>query len=207
MAKKFFSVETYNSMNGEIVNITTSLQLGSKVETFDQIQDYCTEVANTHHCKGSVRNEYGLKVFDFNWSPSCENNICFFWESENRLQDFIDAHTEEKKEDEQTQYQELKKKYPDVMLLFLRGDFYETYQEDAVTAAKVLGITLTYRNDKGASKGNEMAGFPRHALDTYLPKLVRSGIRIAICDQLEPRQTKKVKRGITELVTPNNIAV
>ena len=204
MAKKFFSVEIYSSMNGEIVNITTSLQLGSKVETFDQIQDYCIEVANLHQCKGAVRNEYGIKVLDFNYSEYCENNICFSWQNDKMLQDFIDAHAEEKEDAENTQYQELKRKYPDVLLLFLRGDFYETYKEDAITAAKVLGITLTYRNNKGASKGNEMAGFPRHALDTYLPKLVRAGIRIAICDQLDPR---KAKKGITELVTPNKVAV
>ena len=89
------------------------------------------------------------------------------------------------------------------MLLFRCGDFYETYLEDAVIASRILGITLTRRNN-GNNKGSEMAGFPFHALDTYLPKLVRAGKRVAICDQLEdPKLTKKlVKRGITELVTP-----
>ena len=101
------------------------------------------------------------------------------------------------------QYVELKAKHPDAVLLFRCGDFYETYLEDAVIASRVLGITLTRRNN-GNNKGSEMAGFPFHALDTYLPKLVRAGKRVAICDQLEdPKLTKKlVKRGITELVTP-----
>ena len=101
------------------------------------------------------------------------------------------------------QFFDLKAKHPDAVLLFRCGDFYETYCEDAIVASKILGITLTRRNN-GASAGSEMAGFPHHALDTYLPKLVRSGRRVAICDQLEdPKLTKKlVKRGITELVTP-----
>ena len=101
------------------------------------------------------------------------------------------------------QYFELKAKHPDAIMLFRCGDFYETYSEDAVTAADILGITLT-RRANGQSKTVEMAGFPYHALDTYLPKLIRAGRRVAICDQLEdPKTTKKlVKRGITELVTP-----
>ena len=101
------------------------------------------------------------------------------------------------------QFFDLKAKHPDAVMLFRCGDFYETYCEDAVTAAQILGITLTHRNN-GYNKGDEMAGFPHHALDTYLPKLVRAGKRVAICDQLEdPKLTKKlVKRGITELVTP-----
>ncbi len=102
------------------------------------------------------------------------------------------------------QFYKLKAKHPDAILLFRCGDFYETYQDDAVTAAKVLGITLTHRNNKGKGMDISMAGFPHHALDSYLPKLVRAGFRVAICDQLEdPKLTKKlVKRGITELVTP-----
>lgn len=102
------------------------------------------------------------------------------------------------------QFLNLKAKHPDAILLFRCGDFYETYQEDAVTAAKVLGITLTHRNNKGKAQDISMAGFPHHALDSYLPKLVRAGFRVAICDQLEdPKLAKKlVKRGITELVTP-----
>jgi DNA mismatch repair protein MutS len=102
------------------------------------------------------------------------------------------------------QFFELKAKHPDAVLLFRCGDFYETYCEDAVIAAQILGITLTRRNNGAGVKGTEMAGFPHHALDTYLPKLVRAGKRVAICDQLEdPKLTKKlVKRGITELVTP-----
>ena len=101
------------------------------------------------------------------------------------------------------QFFDLKAKHPDALLLFRCGDFYETYCEDAVTASRILGITLTKRNN-GYNKGDEMAGFPHHALDTYLPKLIRAGKRVAICDQLEdPKLTKKlVKRGITELVTP-----
>ena len=101
------------------------------------------------------------------------------------------------------QFRDVKNKYPDAVVLFRCGDFYETYCEDAVLAAKVLGITLTRRSN-GSSANIEMAGFPYHALDTYLPKLVRSGHRVAICDQLEdPKLTKKlVKRGVTELVTP-----
>jgi DNA mismatch repair protein MutS len=102
------------------------------------------------------------------------------------------------------QFFDLKAKHPDAVLLFRCGDFYETYCEDAVTAARILGITLTHRNNGAGGKGDEMAGFPHHALDTYLPKLIRAGKRVAICDQLEdPKLTKKlVKRGITELVTP-----
>ena len=101
------------------------------------------------------------------------------------------------------QYFDLKAKHPDAIMLFRCGDFYETYSEDAVAAAEILGITLTKRAN-GQSKTVEMAGFPHHALDTYLPKLIRAGRRVAICDQLEdPKTTKKlVKRGITELVTP-----
>jgi DNA mismatch repair protein MutS len=104
------------------------------------------------------------------------------------------------------QFREIKNQYPDAVLLFRCGDFYETYAEDAIRASKILNITLTHRSN-GASKDSkalEMAGFPFHALDTYLPKLVRAGLRVAICDQLEdPKLTKKlVKRGVTELVTP-----
>ena len=101
------------------------------------------------------------------------------------------------------QYFELKAKHPDAILLFRCGDFYETYSEDAVAAAELLGITLTKRAN-GQGKKVEMAGFPYHALDTYLAKLIRAGRRVAICDQLEdPKTTRKlVKRGITELVTP-----
>ena len=101
------------------------------------------------------------------------------------------------------QFFDLKAKNPDAVLLFRCGDFYETYSSDAVTAAKVLGITLTRRNNKN-QESTEMAGFPYHALDTYLPRFIRAGYRVAICDQLEdPKLTKKlVKRGITELVTP-----
>jgi len=102
------------------------------------------------------------------------------------------------------QFFDLKAKHPDALLLFRCGDFYETYCDDAVEAARILGITLTKRNNGKAGKSDEMAGFPHHALDTYLPKLIRAGRRVAICDQLEdPKLTKKlVKRGITELVTP-----
>ena len=101
------------------------------------------------------------------------------------------------------QFLDLKAKHPDAVMLFRCGDFYETYSTDAVVAAEILGITLTKRAN-GKGKTVEMAGFPHHALDTYLPKLVRAGKRVAICDQLEdPTMTKKlVKRGITELVTP-----
>jgi len=101
------------------------------------------------------------------------------------------------------QYLEIKGKHPDAILLFRVGDFYETFSDDAIKASEILGITLTKRAN-GAASSVELAGFPHHALDTYLPKLVRAGQRVAICDQLEdPKLTKKlVKRGITELVTP-----
>lgn len=104
------------------------------------------------------------------------------------------------------QFYDLKAKHPDAVMLFRCGDFYETYCEDALVASEILGITLTRRSGamKGKGPATEMAGFPYHALDTYLPKLIRAGKRVAICDQLEdPKLTKKlVKRGITELVTP-----
>lgn len=102
------------------------------------------------------------------------------------------------------QFFDLKSKHPDAILLFRCGDFYETYAQDAIEAADILGITLTKRNNGREGESTAMAGFPHHALDTYLPKLVRAGRRVAICDQLEdPKLTKKlVKRGITELVTP-----
>ncbi len=101
------------------------------------------------------------------------------------------------------QYNAIKRKHPDAILLFRVGDFYETFSEDAIKTADILGITLT-RRANGAASFVELAGFPHHALDTYLPKLVRAGQRVAICEQLEdPKQTKTiVKRGITELVTP-----
>ena len=97
-----------------------------------------------------------------------------------------------------TQYNGIKGKYPDALLLFRVGDFYETFGEDAIKASKILGIVLTNRAN-GSSK-IELAGFPHHSIDTYLPKLVRAGERVAICDQLEdPKTTKKiVKRGVTE---------
>ncbi|WP_170120058.1 DNA mismatch repair protein MutS [Dysgonomonas alginatilytica] len=101
------------------------------------------------------------------------------------------------------QYFEIKSKHPDAILLFRVGDFYETFSQDAIDTAEIVGITLT-RRANGAAQFVELAGFPHHALDTYLPKLVRAGRRVAICDQLEdPKQTTKlVKRGVTELVTP-----
>ncbi|MBL4862624.1 MAG: DNA mismatch repair protein MutS, partial [Crocinitomicaceae bacterium] len=101
------------------------------------------------------------------------------------------------------QYNQIKAKHPQALLLFRVGDFYETFGEDAITASKILGIVLTHRKN-GAAGAVELAGFPHHSIDTYLPKLVRAGQRVAICDQLEdPKMTKKiVKRGVTELVTP-----
>ena len=104
------------------------------------------------------------------------------------------------------QFLDLKAKHPDAVMLFRCGDFYETYSTDAVVAAEILGITLTKRAN-GKGKTVEMAGFPHHALDTYLPKLVRAGKRVAICDQLEmPKQTTSSKRGITEMVSPGKEA-
>ena len=102
------------------------------------------------------------------------------------------------------QFADLKAQHPDAVLLFRCGDFYETYGEDAEVASDILGITLTKRNNGGSTGNTAMAGFPHHALDTYLPKLIRAGRRVAICDQLEdPKKTKTlVKRGVTELVTP-----
>ena len=101
------------------------------------------------------------------------------------------------------QYNAIKAKYPDALLLFRVGDFYETFSEDAIKTSKILGIVLTKRSN-GAASEMELAGFPYHALDTYLPKLVRAGQRVAICDQLEDPKTTKtiVKRGVTELVSP-----
>ena len=101
------------------------------------------------------------------------------------------------------QYNAIKAKYPDALLLFRVGDFYETFGEDAIKASRILGIVLT-RRANGAAAYIELAGFPHHSVDTYLPKLVKAGHRVAICDQLEdPKLTKKiVKRGVTELVTP-----
>ncbi len=101
------------------------------------------------------------------------------------------------------QHRAIKQKYPDAILLFRVGDFYETFGEDAIIAAQVLGITLTKRNN-GAASSSELAGFPHHALDTYLHKLVKAGYRVAICDQLEDPKTAKgiVKRGVTEMITP-----
>ena len=97
----------------------------------------------------------------------------------------------------------IKAKYPDALLLFRVGDFYETFGEDAIKAAQILGIVLTKRGS-GSERETALAGFPHHSLNTYLPKLVKAGLRVAICDQLEdPKLTKKiVKRGVTELVTP-----
>src|SRR5688572_17580698 len=101
------------------------------------------------------------------------------------------------------QYNAIKAKYPDALLLFRVGDFYETFGEDAVKTANILGIVLT-KKANGSATYIELAGFPYHSLDSYLPKLVRAGQRVAICDQLEdPKLTKTiVKRGVTELVTP-----
>jgi DNA mismatch repair protein MutS len=102
------------------------------------------------------------------------------------------------------QHRAIKQKYPDAILLFRVGDFYETFGEDAIVTAQVLGITLTKRNNGAASGASELAGFPHHSLDTYLHKLVKAGYRVAVCDQLEdPKQAKGiVKRGVTEMVTP-----
>jgi DNA mismatch repair protein MutS len=114
------------------------------------------------------------------------------------------AKTKAKKETPlMKQYNTIKAKYPDAMLLFRVGDFYETFGEDAVKCARVLNITLTKRG-AGSESETALAGFPHHSLNTYLPKLVKAGMRVAICDQLEdPKMTKKiVRRGVTELVTP-----
>jgi len=113
------------------------------------------------------------------------------------------AKSEDKETPLMKQYNGIKSKYPDAILLFRVGDFYETFGEDAVKASKILGIVLTKRAN-GSASHIELAGFPHHSLDSYLPKLVRAGYRVAICDQLEdPKLTKTiVKRGITELVTP-----
>ena len=101
------------------------------------------------------------------------------------------------------QYNRIKGKYPDALLLFRVGDFYETFGEDAIKASKILGIILTKRG-AGSTSETELAGFPHHSINNYLPKLVKAGCRVAICDQLEnPKLTNKiVKRGVTELITP-----
>ncbi|MBU2045181.1 MAG: DNA mismatch repair protein MutS, partial [Bacteroidetes bacterium] len=102
-----------------------------------------------------------------------------------------------------TQYNQIKVKYPGALLLFRVGDFYETFGEDAIKASQILGIVLTKRAN-GSASHIELAGFPHHSIETYLPKLVRAGQRVAICDQLEDPKSVKgiVKRGVTELVTP-----
>src|SRR5215212_10169236 len=113
------------------------------------------------------------------------------------------AKAESKETPLMLQHNAIKAKYPDAILLFRVGDFYETFGPDAITTSRVLGITLTKRNN-GSPTSSELAGFPHHALDTYLHKLVKAGYRVAICDQLEdPKQAKGVvKRGVTEMVTP-----
>ena len=113
------------------------------------------------------------------------------------------AKSEDKETPLMKQYNTIKAKYPDAILLFRVGDFYETFGEDAIKASKILGITLTKRAN-GQASHIQLAVFPHHSVDTYLPKLVRAGYRVAICDQLEDPKTVKgiVKRGITELVTP-----
>jgi len=115
----------------------------------------------------------------------------------------IKSATADKETPLMKQYNTIKAKYPDALLLFRVGDFYETFGEDAKKASGILGIVLT-RRANGAAAYIELAGFPHHSLETYLPKLVRAGQRVAICDQLEdPKLTKTiVKRGVTELVTP-----
>src|SRR5688572_21502861 len=115
----------------------------------------------------------------------------------------IKSATADKETPLMKQYNTIKAKYPDALLLFRVGDFYETFGQDAVKAANILGIVLT-RRANGSASFIELAGFPYHSLDSYLPKLVRAGYRVAICDQLEdPKLTKTiVKRGVTELVTP-----
>src|SRR5512137_823214 len=102
-----------------------------------------------------------------------------------------------------TQYRKVKEKYPDMILLFRMGDFFETFENDAVIASKVLGITLTKRSN-GAASEVPLAGFPHHALDNYLPKLVKAGYRVAVCEQLEDPKFAKgiVKRDVIEVVTP-----
>ena len=103
------------------------------------------------------------------------------------------------------QYEEMKRKHPDAVLLFRVGDFYETFSDDAIVASDILGITLT-RRANGANNYVELAGFPHHALDTYLPKLVRAGKRVAICKQIQSPliQKKMGKSAVTELITPAN---
>lgn len=138
--------------------------------------------------------------------------------SEQREEKKQEEKKEEKKEEKAVkaavsplvqQYLDLKKKHPEAILLFRCGDFYETYKDDAVKASKILGITLTKSNGRkdDAGKPLAMSGFHYHALDTYLPKLIRAGERVAICDQLEvPKQATSSKRGITEMVSPGKEA-
>ena len=198
MAQKFFSIETTSDKTGEITDIITSNQL-KDVETFDEIQNYVIKLVGKKHCKGRIRNEYGQRVLDFNWSPRCENSICFAWESQDLLNDFISAHPTYKVKPSalQNRYQAYKELYPNTFLLFRIGDFYESYEEDAVEAARILGITLTHRNRNGRNPepGDKMAGFPRHALDVYLPKLIRAGHRVIICDEVTD---KNLERALAE---------
>ena len=143
-----------------------------------------------------------------NLTRNCNPHLLTFYLLTRKLPwpDLAKTEKREKSSGKQTplmkQYFEVKAQYPGSILLFRVGDFYETFGEDAVEAAKVLGIVLTHRNNGGSDV--ELAGFPHHSLDTYLPKLVRTGKRVAVCDQLEdPKQAKGiVKRGVTELVTP-----
>lgn len=136
----------------------------------------------------------------FYWQPKANSTF------KSKIGTTVSA-TKSKTKDKETplmkQYNSIKAKYPDALLLFRVGDFYETFSEDAIKASKALGIVLTQRKN-GAAGAVELAGFPHHSLETYMPKLVRAGYRVAICDQLEdPSQTKSiVKRGVTELVTP-----
>ena len=137
----------------------------------------------------------------------CHWNIISVFLNPNLKPNPLSAKANTVKEPKETplmkQYNDIKRKYPDACLLFRVGDFYETFGEDAVRASQILGIVLTKRG-AGSETETALAGFPHHSLNTYLPKLVKAGLRVAICDQLEdPKMTKTiVKRGVTELVTP-----
>ena len=145
---------------------------------------------------------------DNNWRVYFVKSLLAFTFTYAKIIKSIDlAKTSIKKEQKETplmkQYNQIKAKHPQALLMFRVGDFYELFGEDAIVASKILGIVLTSRKN-GSAGAVELAGFPHHSVDTYLPKLVRAGQRVAICDQLEdPKMTKNiVKRGVTELVTP-----
>ena len=213
------SIDLYNMVwegevedNAELDDIFTKFNVGKKPEGFTghslSVSDVVEMDGKYYYC-----DDYGWEELSF---PT--NTIKFSTSDIPETEETgscTPAHLVELRKEEKVapyirQYREFKAKHADAVLLFRCGDFYEAYENDAVEISRILGITLTYRPHRGQRWGDAedaLAGFPHHALDIYLPKLVRAGKRIAFCDQLEdPRLTKKlVKRGITEQITPKAI--